>query len=143
MTSGDTVMVDDAVKGLEALGTDLSSRGFMTTVMEGGGPPCVRVVSRAATQLSENVYAAPADDGSLWCQQILIHMRQRKKSSRTRELFTSTMMSLFCLTHRTSLRDQKTYWPSLATLSTRMRFFTTGESASSLTSFSRYVLFRQ
>ena len=66
MTSGDTVTADDAVKGLEALGADLSSRGFMTTVMEGGGPSCVHVVSRAATQLSENVYAAPADDGSLW-----------------------------------------------------------------------------
>ena len=66
MTSGDTVTVDGAVNGLEALGADLSGRGFMTTVMEGGGPPCVRVVSRVTAQLSENVYAAPADDGSLW-----------------------------------------------------------------------------
>jgi len=66
MTFGTTVTVDGAVKGLEALGADLSSRGFMTMVMEGGGPPCVRVVSRATAQLSENVYAAPAGDGALW-----------------------------------------------------------------------------
>ena len=66
MTFRDTLTVDGAAKGLEALGADLSSRGFMTMVMQGGGPPCVRVVSRATTQLSENVYAAPADDGSLW-----------------------------------------------------------------------------
>ena len=66
MTFGTTVTVDGAVKGLEALGADLSSRGFITMVMQGGGPPSVRVVSRAATQLSENVYAAPAGDGALW-----------------------------------------------------------------------------
>jgi hypothetical protein len=66
MTFGTTVTVDGAVRGLEALSADLSSRGFMTAVMEGGGPPCVRVVSRVTTQLSENVYAAPAGDGSLW-----------------------------------------------------------------------------
>ena len=36
MTSGTTVTVDGAVKGLEALDADLSSRGFMTTVMEVG-----------------------------------------------------------------------------------------------------------
>ena len=40
MTFGTTVTVDGAVKGLEALGADLSSRGFMTMVMQGGGPPC-------------------------------------------------------------------------------------------------------
>lgn len=66
MTSGDTVPTDGAVKGLEALGADLSSRGFMTMVMKGGGPPCVRVVNQVTAQLSENVYAAPADDGALW-----------------------------------------------------------------------------
>ena len=38
MTFGDTVTMDGAVKGLEALGADLSSRGFMTAVMQGGGP---------------------------------------------------------------------------------------------------------
>ncbi len=46
--------------------SDLSSRGFVTTVLDGGGPPCVRVVSRVTAQLSEKVYAATADDGSLW-----------------------------------------------------------------------------
>lgn len=66
MTSGTTVTADGAMKGLDALGANLDRRGFMTTVMEGGGPPCVRVVSRVTAQLSENVYAAPADDGSLW-----------------------------------------------------------------------------
>ena len=38
MTFGDTVTMDGAVKGLEALGADLSSRGFMTAIMQGGGP---------------------------------------------------------------------------------------------------------
>ena len=38
MTFGDTVTMDGAVKGLGALGADLSSRGFMTAVMQGGGP---------------------------------------------------------------------------------------------------------
>lgn len=66
MTSGTTVTLDCAMNSLDALGKDLGHRGFMTAVMAGGGPPCVRVVSRFAAQFSENVYAAPADDGSLW-----------------------------------------------------------------------------
>lgn len=57
---------DIATKGLEALGEVLSNRGFIATVMAGGGPPCVRVISRETSHLSENIYAAPATDGSLW-----------------------------------------------------------------------------
>lgn len=57
---------DIATKGLEALGDVLNDRGFIVTVMVDGGPPCVRVVSRETSHLSENIYAAPATDGALW-----------------------------------------------------------------------------
>jgi len=51
---------------LEALAEDLDGRGFVATVTEAGGDARVSVVSRSSSQLSENVYAAPAGDGPWW-----------------------------------------------------------------------------
>jgi hypothetical protein len=66
MTVTDAAAAQRAAAQLEALSVVLATRGFAATVMEGGGPPCVNVVSRELARLSEKVYAAPAGDGSLW-----------------------------------------------------------------------------
>jgi hypothetical protein len=66
MTVTGTSTARKAVERLEALAADLDGRGFATRILEDSGYPCVNVVNRTATQLCENVYAAPAGDGSLW-----------------------------------------------------------------------------
>jgi hypothetical protein len=56
----------EAAMQLEALAEDLEGRGFIATVTQAGGDARVSVVNRLASQLSENVYAARAGDGSWW-----------------------------------------------------------------------------
>ena len=51
---------------LEALAADLSKRGFTTTVAMGGRHPRLMVVNKAASHLSEDIYAAPTGDDGWW-----------------------------------------------------------------------------
>jgi hypothetical protein len=62
----ETVAADEVISHLEALAADLKGRGFTTTITPDGRYPSVRVVSSTTAQLSEQVYAAPASDGSVW-----------------------------------------------------------------------------
>ncbi|SRR5216683_7655670 len=66
MTVTDTPAVRKAPGRLEALAADLGGRGFVTRIFDGGRHPGVSVINPKATQLCENVYAAPAGDGSVW-----------------------------------------------------------------------------
>jgi hypothetical protein len=56
----------DAARQLEALAENLTGRGLHAHVLRAHGQICARVSSRAASQHSETVYAAPAADGSWW-----------------------------------------------------------------------------
>lgn len=62
----DTAVTAQVAGQLEALATHLSSRGFTATIVTGRQHPCVKVVSKATSQLHEDVYAAPAGDESWW-----------------------------------------------------------------------------
>ena len=62
----ETVVSDEVIGHLEALAADLSGRGFTATITPDGRYPSVRVVNSTTAQLSEQVYAAPAPDGSVW-----------------------------------------------------------------------------
>jgi hypothetical protein len=66
MNVTDTAAVTKAVGQLEALAYDLSARGLATTITTGRSHPCVRVVNESASQMCEDIYAAPARDGSWW-----------------------------------------------------------------------------
>lgn len=62
----ETVAADEVISHLEVLAADLNVRGFTTTITSDGRYPSVRVVNSTTAQLSEQVYAAPASDGSVW-----------------------------------------------------------------------------
>lgn len=66
MTEANTAAISAATAQVEALATELSERGFATTVVSSGKYRRLTVVNKAASQLSENVYAAPASDGPWW-----------------------------------------------------------------------------
>lgn len=66
MNVTDTAAATQAVGQLEALAADLSARGLATTIVTGRSHPCVNVVNKSASQMHEDVYAAPAGDGSWW-----------------------------------------------------------------------------
>jgi len=66
MTGTDTATTAEATTQLETLAANLSRRGFATTIATGGQHPRLTVVNKAASQLSDNVYAAAAGDGSWW-----------------------------------------------------------------------------
>jgi hypothetical protein len=51
---------------LEALAADLSKRGFTATIAMGGRYPRLMVVNKAASRLSEDIYAAPTSDDGWW-----------------------------------------------------------------------------
>src|SRR5579875_3078457 len=65
-TMPETVAADEVISHLEDLAADLKGRGFTATVTSDGRYPFVRVVNSTAAQLSEQVYAALAADGSVW-----------------------------------------------------------------------------
>ncbi len=50
------------------LAGNLTGRGFTARIAQPGKYPCVRVAHGSVPQLSETVYAAPADDGTWWFQ---------------------------------------------------------------------------
>ena len=66
MSGHDTATTAEATTQLETLAADLSERGFMTTIATAGQYPRLTVINKAASQLSDNIYVAPARDGSLW-----------------------------------------------------------------------------
>jgi hypothetical protein len=66
MTIADVVDVQAAGERLEALAGDLARRGFRAHLISNGQVPGVRVVNPAVSQLSEDVWAAPAEDASWW-----------------------------------------------------------------------------
>jgi hypothetical protein len=51
---------------LGVLAVNLRGRGFTAQVTRTGSRGCVGVASQFVPQLSETVYAAPADDGTWW-----------------------------------------------------------------------------
>lgn len=51
---------------LQALAADLDKRGFGVRVLMTSGTWRLRVENQSVPQLSEAVYAAPAEDGSWW-----------------------------------------------------------------------------
>lgn len=51
---------------LEALASDLESRGFTARVADVNGYECVSVSVSAVPQLSENIHAESDDDGAWW-----------------------------------------------------------------------------
>jgi uncharacterized protein with LGFP repeats len=51
---------------LGVLAVNLRGRGFTAQVTRAGKRGCVGVASQSVPQLSETVYAAPADDGTWW-----------------------------------------------------------------------------
>jgi hypothetical protein len=55
-----------AAERLHDLAAELEQRGFAARVLVTGGKLRVWVQHRTVPQLSEAVYAAPADDGSWW-----------------------------------------------------------------------------
>jgi len=56
----------EAAMQLGVLAVNLRGRGFTARVTRAGTRGCVGVVSQSVPQLSETVYAAPADDGRWW-----------------------------------------------------------------------------
>ena len=66
MTGTDTTATADVTAQVEALAADLGERGFVTNVSPGGRYPRLTVISRSASHLSDNIYAAPTQDGSWW-----------------------------------------------------------------------------
>jgi hypothetical protein len=66
MTVVDVAGVQAAGKRLEALAGDLTARGFTAHPITNGQVPGVRVINPVVTRLSEDVWAAPADDASWW-----------------------------------------------------------------------------
>lgn len=51
---------------LGVLAVNLRRRGFTAQVARTGSRECVGVANQSVPQLSETVYAAPADDGTWW-----------------------------------------------------------------------------
>jgi len=65
MTSVDTA-AETAAERLMMLADDLGQRGFATQAVRAGNGLCLRVISREAARLAEDIYAAPARDGQWW-----------------------------------------------------------------------------
>jgi hypothetical protein len=66
MGATDADSATEAIKQLEALADDLTGRGFDAHVVQDGARARVSVGHRDVSQLSENIYAAPAGDGRWW-----------------------------------------------------------------------------
>lgn len=66
MATTDKAALITAVGRLHALADDLNKRGFGARVLATGDKLRVWVENLSAPQLSEAVYAAPAEDGSWW-----------------------------------------------------------------------------
>jgi hypothetical protein len=64
--SVDHVDAGKAAEQLKALAEDVQKRGFAAHVVQDGRYASVSVINRSVPQLSENVYIAPAEDGSWW-----------------------------------------------------------------------------
>ena len=65
MTTGSGAARHAAMQ-LGVLAVNLRGRGFTALVTRAGTRRCVRVANQSVPQLSETVYAAPADDGTWW-----------------------------------------------------------------------------
>jgi hypothetical protein len=63
-TGGDAAR--QAAMQLGVLAVNLRARGFTAQVTRAGRRECVGVANQSVPQLSETVYAAPADDGTWW-----------------------------------------------------------------------------
>ena len=57
---------EQATEQLGILAGNLTDRGFTAHVTQLGKYPCVLIAHGSVPQLSETVYAAPADDGAWW-----------------------------------------------------------------------------
>ena len=66
VTGAERAEATAAAKRLDDLATELDVRGFAAHVLADGGKLQVRVQNRSISQLSDTVYAAPAQDGSWW-----------------------------------------------------------------------------
>ncbi|HEY5989695.1 MAG TPA: hypothetical protein VIV12_25435 [Streptosporangiaceae bacterium] len=66
MAATDAGTSREEAKQLAALAENLTGRGFAAHVGQAEKYACLSVASRSVSQLSETVYAAPADDGTWW-----------------------------------------------------------------------------
>ena len=66
MSATEQAALTMAADRLQALAADLDKRGFGARVLATSGRLRVWVENRSVPQLSETVYAAPAEDGSWW-----------------------------------------------------------------------------
>lgn len=66
MTGVDVAAVETAAERLMMLADDLGQRGFTTQAVRAGAGVCLRVVSREAARLSEEIHVAPGADGQWW-----------------------------------------------------------------------------
>ena len=66
MGEAEVDQADVAAKRLDDLAADLDRRGFSAQVLANGNELRVLVQNRAVSQLSDAVYAAPAEDGAWW-----------------------------------------------------------------------------
>ncbi len=65
--SGGAVADTGGAAELEKLAAELDGRVYaVTLVTSAGRRPCLSITNRQATQLTEYIYAAPADDGAWW-----------------------------------------------------------------------------
>jgi hypothetical protein len=66
MTTVDVEDVQLAAERLLGLADDLGGRGFATNIVRTNAGTRLRVISREANRLTEDVYVAPAGDGTWW-----------------------------------------------------------------------------
>ncbi len=66
MMATDAEAAQRAVTQLGGLADNLTGRGFTARIAQAGKYPSVGVAHQSVPQLSETVYAAPADDGTWW-----------------------------------------------------------------------------
>ena len=70
MTAGhptQSACADAGMADLEKLASELDGKAYSVTLVTATGRrPCLSITNRKAVQLTEFIYAAPADDGDTW-----------------------------------------------------------------------------
>jgi hypothetical protein len=58
---------DTGTADLEKLAAELDGKAYAVTLVTAAGRrPCLKITNRQAAQLTDFIYAAPADDGESW-----------------------------------------------------------------------------
>jgi hypothetical protein len=66
MAAVEASAADDVARRIKALAAEMRERDFLADTMRAGGRLCVHVAHRRAAELSDTIYAAPAEDGAWW-----------------------------------------------------------------------------